>query len=258
MNSILVNIIDKLVIQSRTNPRGRRPAATTKHYLKQIMSVLRSGMQWHHLKSDLHYTTYHKTHMKWCKLGIYELAFKLSLKLAKFSRGELKNLFIDSSMIKNKQGKDCIGANHYDRYRSATKVNVIVTSTGIPLSINVVKANTHDSTLTAEAVNCLNVKVIGSRLIADKGYINNKYKKTILKSHRIKLIYPVRKNQHVKNTVLEINLLKRRSIVEHFFSWLKNYRKIQVRHDKTIMSFEGFIYLASLNILHNKRVVSLE
>ena len=91
---------------------------------------------------------------------------------------------IDSSMIKNKQGTYCIGANHYDRYRSATKVNVIVTSTGIPLSINVVKANIHDSTLTAEAVNCLNVKVIGSRLIADKGYINKKYKKKLKKSQR--------------------------------------------------------------------------
>ena len=176
------------------------------------MSVLRSGMQWHHLKSNLHYTTYHKTHMKWCKLGIYELAFKLSLKLAKFNSRELENLYIDSTMIKNKQGKDCIGANHYDRYRSATKVNVIVTSTGIPLSINVVKANIHDSTLTASAVNCLNVKVIGSRLIADKGYINKKYKKKLKKSHRIKLIYPVRKNQHIENTTFELNLLKKRSI----------------------------------------------
>ena len=97
MNSILVKIIDKLVIQSRTNPRGRRPAATTEHYLKQIMSVLRYGIQWHHLKSDLHYTTYHKTHMKWCKISLedlrfYELAFKLSLKLSKFTRIELKNL----------------------------------------------------------------------------------------------------------------------------------------------------------------------
>jgi transposase len=115
------------------------------------------------------------------------------------------------------------------------------------------KAYIHDSTLTAEAVNCLNVRVIGSRLIADKGYINKACKKKLKKSHRIKLIYPVRKNQHVKNTTFELNLLKKRSIVEHFFSWLKNYRKIQVRHDKTIISFEGFIYLASLNILHNKR-----
>lgn len=80
-------------------------------------------------------------------------------------------------MIKNKQGKDCIGANHYDRYRSAKKVNVIVTSTGIPLSIHVVKSNIHDSILTAEAVNCLNIKVVGSRLIGDKGYINKKCKK---------------------------------------------------------------------------------
>ena len=75
MNSILVKIIDNLVIQSRTNPRGRRPAATTEHYLKQIMSVLRSGMQWYHLKSDLHYTTYHKTHMKWCKISLEDLRF---------------------------------------------------------------------------------------------------------------------------------------------------------------------------------------
>ena len=47
------------------------------------------------------------------------LAFKLSLKL--------KNLFINSSMIKINKGKDWIGANHYDRFRNATKVNVIVT-----------------------------------------------------------------------------------------------------------------------------------
>jgi hypothetical protein len=50
MNSILVQLIDKLLLQSRTNPRGRRPVETTEHYLKKIMLVLRSGMQWHHLK----------------------------------------------------------------------------------------------------------------------------------------------------------------------------------------------------------------
>ena len=108
------------------------------------------------------------------------------------------------------------------------------------------------------AVNSINVKVIGSRLIADKGYISKEYKKKIKKSHRINLIYPARKNQRIKNTTFELNLLKKRSIVEHFFSWLKNYRKVQIRHDKTVLSFTGFIYLASLNILHNKRVMHLE
>lgn len=44
MKSILVQIIDKLVIESETTSRGRKPAAITEHYLKQIMSVLRSGM----------------------------------------------------------------------------------------------------------------------------------------------------------------------------------------------------------------------
>ena len=73
MNSILVQLINKCVADSRTSKKGRRPAALTEHYLKQIMLVLRSGMQWKHLKSDLHYTTYHKKHMKWCKTSLKDL-----------------------------------------------------------------------------------------------------------------------------------------------------------------------------------------
>ena len=53
------------------------------------------------------------------------------------------------------------------------------------------------------------MKVIGSRLIADKGYINKACKKELKKSHSIKLIYPVRKNQNVefsmKTRILHLN-----------------------------------------------------
>ena len=85
-------------------------------------------------------------------------------------------------MVKNIKGKDVIGINHYDRHRSATKINVIVTSKGIPLSIQIVEANRHDASITADSVKDITLKVVGSRLIADKGYISKKQKENLKKN----------------------------------------------------------------------------
>ena len=211
-------------------------------------------MQWHLLNEKLHYTSYHKKHIEWCKLGVYDLVYNLVIKLCKFNGKELKNLFIDSSMIKNIKGTDAIGKNHYDRFRSATKINVVVNRQGIPLSLIFVKASVHDSTLTIKAINKINVKIIGSRVIGDKGYINKQHKK-LLKNKSIELIYPYRKNQ-LTNSKEEKTLLKKRYIVEHFFSWLKNYRKIRLRYDIKISTFKGFVMLACCDIVINKRKLS--
>ena len=60
------------------------------------------------------------------------------------SNSDLDILSIDTSMIKNNRGVDEIGANHYDRYRNATKVSVVVSQQGIPLGLSFKGANVHD------------------------------------------------------------------------------------------------------------------
>ena len=70
--------------------------------------------------------SFEKLHLQWCRSGIYDLAYKACLrhylKLCKFKRSELKNLFIeqveDLSMIKKQiedlTGVDVVGKNHYE------------------------------------------------------------------------------------------------------------------------------------------------
>ena len=111
--------------------------------------------------------------------------------------------------------------------------------------------NIHDSKLIEDTINLSSIKIISSRIIADKGYINHKMKKK-LKRKKISLIYPYRKNQKEQNTTFEKNLLKGRYIVENYFSWLKQYRRIQQRYDSTSINYFNFVYLASINIIINK------
>ena len=162
-----------------------------------------------------------------------------------------KDLFIDSTMIKNINGKDHLGKNHYDRNRKGNKLTVIVNKDGIPISIHLTTANIHDSQLIEDALNNCYIKIIKSRLIADKGYINKKLKNK-LKRKTINLIYPYRNNQTEQNTTFEKNKLNGRYIVENYFCWLKKYRRIQQRYDSKIINYLNFIYLASSNLICNK------
>ena len=86
------------------------------------------------------------------------------------------------------------------------------------------QSNVMDSTLTQPTVDDLEVPH-HVNLIADKGYISLA-NKTILSRKNISLIYPYRKNQKQKNTDSELKLLKKRYIVEKFFAWLKQFRRI--------------------------------
>jgi len=60
---------------------------------------------------------------------------------------------------------------------------MIVTATGIPLSVQIVKASVHDSSLTSRAVDEIELEIVGSRVIADKGYISEKQLESELDTH---------------------------------------------------------------------------
>ena len=73
----------------------------------------------------------------------------------------------------------------------------------------------------------LEIKIVGSRLIADKGY-NSRRLKDHLRSKGVQLIYPAKRNQIVRNTQEEKELLKTRNIVENVFSWIQIRRRIRM------------------------------
>jgi transposase len=155
-------------------------------------------------------------------------------------------------MIKNINGRENLGRNHYDRNRKGNKITVLVNEFGMPVSLTVAAANTHDSKLIMSSINSSTVKIVRSRIIADKGYINARIKRKLRRSANISLIYPYRRNQNRNNTTFEKNLLKKRHIVENFFSWLKKYRRIQQRYDCTSIIYLNFVYFGTANLMINK------
>ena len=249
LNFVIMNKIKR-------DKRGKKDKMEINHYLDVIDYVLKTGIQWHMLEKDLHYTTYFKKYSKWAKEGIFSISHKIMISILRHKKvitdAEIKNLYIDCSMIKNVGGVEKIGVNHYDRYRNGSKVSVIVTSKGIPLGLKMTSSNIHDLDLVEDNIKDISIKVIGSRLIGDKGYISSSLKRRLRRDKNIKLIHPYRSNQNRSLTSFEKNLLKRRHIVENTFSWLKSKRKLKLRQEKKIKYFEEFWYLGLLDITINK------
>ena len=59
-------------------------------------------------------------------------------------------------------------------------------------------------------------------------------------------MYPHKKNQKKKTPEEHKLLLKKRYIIEHVFSRVKNYYRIMVRKDKLLITYMGFYFLASM------------
>ena len=87
-----------------------------------------------------------------------------------------KNLIIDTSFIKNVQGRDCVGKNSSDRGRKATKLSVITDKEGMPLAYSIHAGNCADISVALNTVDSLSSCLLKSdnriktNLLADKAY----------------------------------------------------------------------------------------
>ncbi|AYV76968.1 MAG: hypothetical protein Barrevirus6_6 [Barrevirus sp.] len=254
MRNIIYNVMFKLYTIGNIKTSGRNLKNEFASYLDVIFYVLTTGIPWRAIKgAKLHFTTYHKFFQKLVGLAIFEMTYKiLLLTYYKNDPDKIKNLFIDSTMIRNINGKDNTGKNPSDKNKNGNKITVLVNDIGIPISIHLATANVHDATLIDATVNSSIIKIIKSRIIGDKGYINPTVKNKLKRTANIKLIYPYRCNQKAKNTTFEKNLLNKRHIVENFFSWLKRNRRIQQRYDSKSDNYLNFIYLGLIVIISKK------
>ena len=127
----------------------------------------------------------YKRYDAWVKKGVIKRVW--SLLLARYASTQLQedprwfgNLFIDSTMIKNVQGKDCIGANPTDRGRSGTKLSVVCDTARMPVSAVFSPANQADISIAQETIKKIQCTVrkdnrYKNTVIGDKGYVSAKF-----------------------------------------------------------------------------------
>lgn len=254
LKHLILDIINKKIIVKR------KYKYDNSFCLDHIFYVLKYDIPWNALNTySCHYTTISKRFYLWSKIGIFKEAYYTFL--SKYIYGKLinnikwfQNLIIDSSMIKNMNGTECLGSNHYDRGRKAVKLSIICDQNKVPLSVSFYKANIHDVNTINNSIKNLPNKIFNDKrrntnIIADKGYIINKEtQKKLYNENKIKIITPKRKNSKNNTTLKEKKLLKDRYKIEHVFKSLDNYRRILYIRDKKIINHESFTFLALLII----------
>jgi putative transposase len=190
------------------------------------------------------YQTIHRYFMVWTQKNIFREAYSIAYKLQnRPTRRNLRFQCIDASFVKNIYGRDCVGRNPTDRGRKATKLSAIVDQDGLPLSLVFFPANVHDVHTVESTLNNRIVETYSSQpLYADKGYDSRKVRSTIRQYGNLDRVGK-------RGTIVHRVVNRRRNIVERFFSWLDKNRRLILRYDTLITSYESWTWLASLRLI---------
>jgi transposase len=130
----------------------------------------------------------------------------------------------------------------------------ITNGTSIPLSVCVASATPHEVKLVKKSISSRFVKRLPKWLIGDKAYDSDPLDKELAKRD-IEMIAPHKHNRRQETKTQDgrsLRRFKRRWVVERFFAWLQNYRRIVVRYEQHIGNFIGFVQLATAVILMKK------
>lgn len=83
-------------------------------------------------------------------------------------------------------------------------------------------------------------------VLADKGYDGKQVIGAAKRAGAIPVI-PSRKGAKQPRQI-DAELYKERNIIERFFGYLKQFRRVATRYDKHIKNYMGFVYIAAIQI----------
>ncbi len=124
-----------------------------------------------------------------------------------------------------------------------TKVHLRVDGLGDPQQVILTPGQVHDITQAPALMKDVEVEIA----IADKGYDSEAFVKA-LEGEEIEAVIPSRKNRKEPRDY-DKHWYKMRNIVERTFNWLKRYRRIATRYEKTGQNFLGFFQLGCVMML---------
>lgn len=234
-----------------------RKAYTNRQLLPGILKVLRSGCRWR----DLNLPGYPDGSTHWRRLqfwkrkhhfkSVWELLLRLLNRNKKLA---LDTVSIDGSLIQSFAFKECTGYSGKHQ-KTGVKISTIADSEGIPIAIVVAKGNIVDISLADQTVDGIHIahsQIRGTTLNGDKGYDSKAFRKKCIDTEFMPHI-PRRKTTKVKKKHTLYYLYnkiqgKKRYVIERTNAWIKSFRRLRMRFDYKIASFEAFLYLAIIVI----------
>jgi putative transposase len=152
------------------------------------------------------------------------------------------------------------GHNPTDRSRLGSKRHILTDKNGIPLSIVITSANTHDVTVAIDTVDSIVIKRPSynksskhkQNLCFDKAYHSNEVEQEIIKRGYIPHIRHRREEEKKKNNKKHP---ARRWVVERTNSWHNRFRKLFTRYEKKEENYFGLVELANSLIVYRRLIL---
>ena len=118
-----------------------------------------------------------------------------------------------------------------------TKIHVVVDALGNPLALSLTGGQAHDITQAETLV----AKVEPDAVLADKGYDSDGFIAS-LGRRQIEAVIPPKANRKAKRDC-DYALYSERNLIERFFQYLKQFRAIATRYEKTARNFLAGLHL---------------
>lgn len=131
-----------------------------------------------------------------------------------------------------------------------TKLMAVADGAGLPIAISIGSASPHEVKLVETTLKQRFIKEKPERLIGDRAYDSDPLDAR-LRKQGIEMIAPHKINRRKASTQdgRPLRRYRKRWKVERLFAWLQNFRRIQVRHDRILENYFGFVLLGCMIIL---------
>ena len=254
-------------------PTGR-PHYANHELLPGILRVLRSGCRWRDLDRPGFPSgvTHWRRLRYWHRRRGYRRVWHTLLNfLVQSKRLDRSLVSLDGTLIPSQEFTEQTG--YSGKHRAVgTKLSLLVDRAGTPLAASLAPGNYHDGPLgvltLANVFTPLPIlrdilpdaaKTTVPTLLADKGYDGLRFRQFV-HDQGFRPLIPARRSIPAEQAVGELYgedvvLQRKRYVVERTLSWLKGFRRLRYRVDRTAASFQAFVYLAVL-VLCVRRLIN--
>lgn len=244
-----LNWIVERIPDAPRSAKGGRPVADKRKMVQAIFWVLDNGAKWKDLPREFgSKSTAHRWFQHWVRHGVFERILREAGRVIAERVGyRLYECFVDGSYCMARGGGDGIG---HTRVGKSVKLMILVDARGLPVAIDTLSSAPHESQLVQGLFDFMLAEARPERIVGDKAY-DSDVLDAQLAAQGIELIAPHRSNRTKPATQdrRALRRVRRRWKVERTLSWIKNFRRLVIRWEKSRQLFQGFLHMACTILL---------
>jgi transposase len=251
----LWELIEPLIPKRPPRPKGGRPPIDDRKVLTGIIFVLKTGIPWEYLPQEMGCgcgMTCWRRLKSWFHAGVWDKIHTAFLGHLRWHKKiDFSRFLIDTSHVRAVGGGAQTGPSPVDRRKLGSKISVLTDARGVPVVVRVIPANRNDTQETIPMIDWV-PPIAGlpgrprrrpERLQGDRGFYYDGDRREL---RRRKIIPVIGK----RRTPHGSGLGKLRWFIERTISWLRQFRRIRVRYDRTPAMYYSFLKLAAALICY--------